>query len=389
MGHFVVVFVLLAVMSFVEQFCKKNKNLLSIFAKIMLIGLVLASSLRGNNKADYDTYKEVFDLMTSTSKLLVAQNFFYEPIYSVIQWLCKLFVGNFQFMLFVLAVLVIGLEYNYADEFSIQTQASGEMNMNGNVLFGKESCHPGENYFTVFLILGGLYSANIFVIRSSVALCICLYSTKYIEQQNRRKFILLILLAVGFHYSALIFVPAYSIYKFHSDMAAKLLLFAASVFFLVLFIDRIMLVIGSLGGKIGHKVAAYRQGQGNSLLYATGMNQPVWFIYGKALVNIGFLIFLGIIIWKNYKKERRYEGYFNLYLFGCVLYISGLTVGYAFARIAIYYNVFQIPMMMYMVADRNERIANRKIYWIIICFYLLFRMVMNYTVPYIPFWKNA
>lgn len=372
-------------LSFCELFTNMRTQTKRALSIVIIFILLVLTTIRSGIAGDYETYKIAFEYMTNTSYIFAEGNFFYEPLYSLIQWLCKCIVPNFQFFLFVIGNIVIIAEYLYAKRFKpvASSECVRTIDSNGNILV------KDEYIFTIFLILWGLYYANIFAIRSSIALVICLYITKYIEEKKLGKFIVGILIAMGFHSSAAIFVFSYFIYRFKSKLRTKLVIVVSIGFVLAKYLRNLAFLASTfLGSKVYDKINGYLNSE-SMMGVGTASSYNFYALVAKAVINMGFLLMIAIYLWNTYKNDSKYEGYLNLYLVGCVLYIATLTQGYAFARIAIYYNIFQIPIMIYLF---THKVVNRKVYWLIMVSYLYVRFLINLlgsnVVPFITIFSE-
>lgn len=375
---YIVTFAFFSILSYREMFGCKTKNSYSIdkiLRAICIVFLLLLTTIRGGTNGDYITYKETFDSIDTS--VFSIKNFAFEPLYSTLQWICKTIVNDFQFFLFIIGLLVIVLEVKYMKSFRVDC--------NGLTFIGKttgikvKQQDSNKYFFTLLLIFWGLYHANIFVIRSTIALMICLYSTKFIVSKRKLSFLFFVLIATGFHYSALCFLPAYWIYYFKSRLSVKLLIVFIASILLMIFLDDILLLIGKIlgyvyGEKINNKITEYvtqgfTYGAGDSLA-SKGI-----ILFSKAAINIGLLIFIGCRLWIKNRNNTLYVGCLNLYLFGCILYLATLSLSYAFARVSIYYNIFQIPLFLFCFEKHNRN--QKKRIWALLIVYLFFRMTVN------------
>ena len=378
MGIYISIFIVFAIFSFYELFTARRKKITIVLKAVVLMVLFSLIVTRGGPYGDYYAYKDVFEHYTVTDQFFVSRNFVFEPLYSLIQWNCKIIIDNYIFFKAVIGAIVLYAEHCYARSY---------INF---VYDGKgEASRTGDYYFTIVFFLWGLYKCNVLFIRSSIALVICLNAIKYIQKKNLKKFLFLILVAAGFHYSAFIFLPAYFIYQWHGSMIKRMALFACvTVLLSVGFGKAIMLVANMVGGNWGHKLSRYFEIDSLAYgVYSTGSASFLMF-WLRILLNIGVLIFAGLYLCSQNRKDRYLEGYFNLYLVGSALYIGSLLqVGYAFARISIYYNVAQIPMLMSFFQKSRYSKSNRVVHWIVLSVYLFARFYIN-TVdePFIPFW---
>ena len=72
-------------------------------------------------------------------------------------------------------------------------------------------------YIAFILIFGFYYLSMMNVIRQQIAACIFLYSLPYIERKQPQKYFLCVLLAFGFHKSAILLIPVYFLLRWKKD----------------------------------------------------------------------------------------------------------------------------------------------------------------------------
>lgn len=368
-------FIFFATLSFRELFWKRRRRSIrvdKILSFLLIVLLLIFTTIRAGTTGDYITYKEVFDGI-DVSDFFASSNFSFEPLYSLLQLICKSLYNSFKFFIFVIGAIVILLEHKFAKNFTVGTEPHS-LNINGKN-FIPDYRPLGKYYFTIFFILWGLYYANIFVIRSTIALVICLYSTKHIRNGCLFKFFMCVVIASGFHYSALCFFPAYYIYRFKSTLGLKLVIVAVASAILVIFLKDILVVVGAvIGGTVERKINAYISG---GFLNGVGqeLSESGYNLLIRAVANIGFLLVVGAMLWRRNKKYKVYNGVFNLYLFGCILYIATLSMSYAFARVSIFYNIYQIPLFMFLF--ENNRKLDKQVMWVMCVLYIFVRMIVN------------
>ena len=379
MTVYILIFVSLMLLSFAELFSVKKKKIKFFWGTPVIVTFLVLTTIRGGTKGDYVTYKETYMYMVNTSTLWVKENFHYEPLYSLLQWGCKKVIDDFQFFLFVIGAIVIFLEHRFAMSFAIRGNGcSQKINIE----------RTGRYYFTVFFALWGLYLANIFVTRNTISLIICFYSLKFIQEKKFKKYLLCVVIAIGFHYSAIVFLPAYFIFWCGTKLITKVNLFISGSVFLSISIRPIALIAANiLGGRTEVKIKRYLNA--TDFMFATGMNESsATILLIKAILNIGILLIVGIYFWKFNKNDKFYEGCLNLYIVGCILHIATLTVGHAFARLSIYYNIFQIPILIYAIKENAKANDNRKVYWMLLVLYIMVRFVVNNIgTPFVAYWQ--
>ena len=102
--------------------------------------------------------------------------------------------------------------------------------------FNKESKIPWMSL--MIWLLSCLYYQCFNQFRQALAIGICLYSIKYIKEQNFKKYLITILIATGIHTSAIVLVPMYFIGNLKLNLKS-LIIYATISLFLFLFIDKI------------------------------------------------------------------------------------------------------------------------------------------------------
>lgn len=364
---YISIFCVLSFFSFLEIFTTTRNSIFRLLGVCITLVFMLLSSIRSGVIGDYVTYKEVFDRMCDTSSLTAFGNFFYEPLYSTLQWISKNIYSDFQFFVMVLAILVMSIQY------AVVRYSGNNVTINDRA----------NNYYvlTKYMMLWALFIGNIFVIRSTIAVVICWYSIRYIEAKKIKKFLLCMLLAIGFHYGAMVFLVAYPIYHYHSSLKRKYTILIGLVVVAYLGMGILPTLLQILpSNTITLKIQGYLAG---GTFAGTGYLAIGMFLLLKAIVNIGVLLVVFSYLWGQFKNDRVYEGYLNIYFFGCVLYLSTMFQSYAFARISLFFNVFQIELMVYLF----KKITKDKIlYWIFLTAYLFIRLIINTSSGgYIPF----
>ncbi len=165
------------------------------FQKILLIysfiALVLFCGLRGNKGTDtisyIDGFKRTISLFDSGETILRFGSP-YEVGYKYISILIKTFTNNVDIFFIVISFLALFFIYKSLQKYS-------EFIILGLMV-----------YFVRFYFLRDWNQ-----IRAGVSLAMILYSIEYVAKKDFRRFLIIWLLAVSFHISALIFLPFYFI----------------------------------------------------------------------------------------------------------------------------------------------------------------------------------
>lgn len=77
-------------------------------------------------------------------------------------------------------------------------------------------------YLVLFVFLAGEYTSWMNIIRQSIAMCITLYSLKYIDEGKPLKYLTFVAVAVLFHYSSVLYVLFYPLFKCKRDYFNKI-----------------------------------------------------------------------------------------------------------------------------------------------------------------------
>lgn len=72
-------------------------------------------------------------------------------------------------------------------------------------------------YMAFILIFGFYFMSMMNVIRQQIAACIFLFSLQYIERKQALKYYVCVLLAMGFHKSAILLLPVYPLFRWRKD----------------------------------------------------------------------------------------------------------------------------------------------------------------------------
>ncbi len=296
-------------------FRRDRKKMLAV----AVIWLGLLGALRGSGIGDdYFMYRMIFRSSHSVGWLSVGK-LSIEPGYSILNKVVGIFSNNFQWVLAVCSFLaILGVAY----------------------FIKKYSKYPIISIWLYITI--GMYQMNFTVMRQSIAISLILFAYRYAVERKPWKFVLMVLLATSFHYTAFVFGIVYflvnkPILERHKIRDFSLLLLLT--FCLPLFRKILEMVLSYTKYRI---YIGGRTGEGDSLL----------FLY--------FVILLFVCIIGRSKRAEQVPGYSHLYLF-CVL--TCLTQSFALMielinRVSLY---FSIPMLLLLpnTIDRFDRNSKR------------------------------
>ena len=235
-----------------------------------------------------------------------------EVVFSVYTWVVAQFFSNSQwFLLLTSAIIVL---------------ATGRF-------ISRHSENPLISWI-VFICLGSMtFAMN--GMRQALAMSICLLSYRYARENKLIRFLLLVLLAVLFHKSAMIFALVYLVRNMKANFKSFVILTAIIVPFFA-FVDRIAILYDSIMGED----------------YALGES-----FESGGLVTI--LIYIVAIVLPLFNPKRLTEpGVFApwvLVVFGLSLYVSRFLSTAIYERISYYFFYFLMLIFASVFRDFEKR----------------------------------
>lgn len=354
MTFYFLIFGILAFISLIEIFGLKKADNIILFS-VLSFCLFLLSFLRWETGTDWDAYLDFFNISDSW---FIDGDF--EWGYSRINEFVKIIFNNYTFLLFTLAVIL----------FSFQSKAI--LNF---------SPYP----ITSLLILWSTTFGNVFFVRQTVATAILFFSIKYIQEKRFWMFLLMIVLAMLFHRTSIVFIFAWWIYKLRLK-PITLVIFVIASLSLSVALGKIFESLGELaGGIIQQKIDYYLSDSENTF----GGKTPVAEIIVKGFANKIFVF--GIVtsmLKKITKQEPEFQGYFNLYWAGIVLYFSTVSLSIVLVRLSLVYDMVLIIIIPFIL-KYTESTYGRFLLFGMFVFYLLARfytaLTGNYIELFVPF----
>ncbi len=156
-----------------------NAHMRHVISAVCLAVLILFFGLRGNVGDDYVSYHAIYERLSATDFMLM-------PAFSSAMWLCRAAGMTFAAFVFLTSVAT-------------------------NVLLLRFALQSGHNVpwvLCVFLGMSGVVN-EIDFIRNAISLLLFACSIRYITERRARRFYLLNIVGIAFHYSALLYLPIY------------------------------------------------------------------------------------------------------------------------------------------------------------------------------------
>lgn len=187
-------YLLLALMLFLFliDYCEnKKKTRINIMTVFIVALLTLLSGLRGEGFPDSIGYVRYFESIPSLIDFLIDGKSFIgiEPLYQIVISIFKLFSSNFNLYLGIQSLLLLVI---------------------AAVSFRRFNAPVNICLILYFFVL---YYTHFGQQRMGITFVLCLFATTYLVRNNLTKFVVTVLVATGFHYVAIFFLPAYWIHR--------------------------------------------------------------------------------------------------------------------------------------------------------------------------------
>lgn len=190
---FIFAFVLIIIASYLEQ-SQPIKNKKGLIAFIALI-LIIAAGGRTDVGADFPIYRQLyqtaFPLYTNYGDVWDKMTF--QPNSMEIEWL---------FVLVNKILFDMGMPFYYVTFFVAIVSISLQFDT-----FYKYSALP--MFSILFYFMPSFFFSESGQMRQGLGIAVCIFSLRYINKRDLWKFLFCMFIALGFHKSAIVFIPAY------------------------------------------------------------------------------------------------------------------------------------------------------------------------------------
>ena len=208
----------------------------------------------------------------------------------------------------------------------------------------------------VFVCLGSMtFAMN--GMRQALAMSICLLSYRYAKEKKFFRFLVVVLIAVLFHKSAIIFLIVYFMRNMRWD-AKHVTVLSAIVIAFIAFADRITFLYDSLADK-------------------TYSDEEVFESGGAVTILIYLLAIILFFICSRRKKEPNVFVPLALVVVGVALYLGRFTATQLFERISYYFSYFLMLVFPGIFYDIEEKYRPLLKIGFCLCAILLFAYRIN------------
>jgi len=209
----------ISLIAFFGLISKKNKKNLFLLVVMFLI-LALISGLRGINVGtDTRGYIDIFNNIAQNFQFEKKFDYSVEPLFAILNGVVSSLNGSSQSLIMITSIII-----------------------NFFVVKGILE-HSKDKFFSLFLYIGLYHYYQTFNgIRQYIAISLIFFSYKYVKSREFNKFILMNLIAVGFHITALLFIPFYFIYNKNISLKS-LILFTVLIFIFITSFNEILEIV--------------------------------------------------------------------------------------------------------------------------------------------------
>lgn len=342
--------------SFIEVVgVKIRRDYKRIIIFIVFVFLIVLSTIYYGPVGDLYEYENYFYNVKLSHLLHPTKPF--EKGYILLNAVLRLFSDQYWVLRLVLAIIVVAFWKKII------------ISKDDNFLLGKE--------FLALFCLWALKNGNIFIVRSSIAVVILIYSIRYIENKNFNKFFLMVFIAFMFHTIAIVFIPAYWLYHWKTSRKYLYLLIILAAIMSPVLPKIITYFAGFIPFTyIRSKIIHYINDSG--LISYTNLSYGQHLL--KAMINMGSSVIMFEFISRNTNKMNdRFEGRLNLYTLGVLIYMIAINVSTGLTRAALPYMDMQIIMLpqLFECPFAKKNYTNRMILFVTFSLYLFLRMYVN------------
>ena len=335
---FTFLFVFMAVSSYLELYVLKKKT--PFFLIIAGVLMIIFSGFRYFVGADYPIYRNLysgFSLYTTYKDVLDKALFI--PTSEQIEWIYVLLnkilfdIGSpFYMVTFVIVLMSISLKFT---------------------TIYQNLAYPVLGAFMYFMPLYFFEDSG--QIRQGMGVAICVFSYRYIKARNLPMFLLMMYIALGFHKTAVAFLPAYWVVKIPMNKAR---IIAVIVIAILLSPFEVYRIFGSLIDNIGSQdVSDGFSGYVNDSQFGQSV------AFGLAdIIKIFFIYILYKFDEDGCREVEYYEYMRNLAVFGLFLFyifrgnrIFAIRLPGAYM---FFMSVFVVPSIVYAAKTRVQRVLH-------------------------------
>lgn len=345
---FTISFLVLLAFSFFEVYGDRYRNFKAVW--IVVVGLILFAGLRYWVGADYPAYNNIFKYYGEfvpynevfNKALFLESSMELEWIWVLIG---KIYYGlgiPFHYFVLFIAVFSVGLKY---------------------LAFEKAVVYPALSM--ALYLFPNYFSGDMGQMRQAIAMGILLVSFVYIRKRNLPMFLLMLYLAMGFHKSAVVFLPAYWLATINLNATRMLMILLVCVILSPFQVYNYFEFFANIApDDVSAGFTDYSMiEQDNSRIQFTD------------LLSVMYMFFLVTFDKQACEKIPYYEYMRNIGFFGiCLFYLFRMSPIFSSRLTAVYlvYMVMVLPNIVAAVPNLNYR---KYLHFILVCFAVFYYFI--------------
>ncbi len=213
-------------------------------------------------------------------------------------------------------------------------------------------------------------------IRQGIAISILFCSIKYLMEKKMLKFLAVNIIAIGFHYSAIVFIPFYflSQIKINRNFIHILLFISIIVGFLfqTLILNYLLPQLGGLESVYADKVLGYSESEA----FGTSISFGFSTIHRLVIFYLFYYYYDRILL-----KEPLKNLLLNAYLFSLIIYFLFSAIEIIGARGSLYFRSMDIFIIASFLTLRRD-LSYKLIVLVLIFIYSLSGIYTNLKIPF-------
>lgn len=319
----------------VMQKRKKQKGSFIFFAIIAIFsGAFLAgvrSSSVGTDVMTYGNYVfEAAHRSSSPIALFKAYNGIgIEPLYLLLNFVISRFTADTHWFYFIFQFILISFIFA------------------GSIQRDQDQPH-NDAWFSMWVFYTLFYGFSLNGMRQSMAIAIIYYATKYIYIKDFKKYLIFILLATGFHYTAIIFILFYFLNKYLESSQKNAVFKDIFMIFILLIVSFGYQYVIQFASRFIPKYLRYLGGENYS------------FSLNPFLIRVPFLLVF-ILFYTRYVKRDDHIDYWIIMMMGDLLLSQLRTIMPALYRISYYFGISKLeiyPRIQDVFTKKSKIIVN-------------------------------
>ncbi len=342
---YILIFLLLVVGSAYEIFIEKKKN--KYFCIGVVILLIIATGFRVNVGPDYPIYRNLFvgfSLFTDYSEVL--QKALFQQTDEEIEWLYVLlnkliFDVGLPFYIVTLIMAIIAMSLKVKTMFQYLE-------------------YPVLGIFFYFMPV--MFFEDSGQMRQGIGIAICVFSFRYIIKRNLLAFMVCIYIALSFHKTSIVFVPAYWIVKIPMNRIRIVLVLLVGVLISPFGVFKLFSGVMDFltPSEVNSAYAGYIKDAGEGTILESGLND---------VIKLGYIFLLVRYDKEACAKVPYYEYMRNLGVFGLFIFYIMRTNAIFAIRLPGVYMFFLIMFCMPSIVFAVKDTAKKTLYVIIMVYF--------------------